>query len=86
MEEDFGFQLNIQSSCSPSPIHCSTCAFMYNFTPTDVGVFLVIMCKINYLVLVWIHVCVLRFGSFFFFFFHAFWQNAVTVHVLFNEQ
>ena len=23
---------------------------------------------------------------FFFFFFHAFWQNAVTVHVLFNEQ
>ena len=49
MEEDFGFQLNIQSSCSPSPIHCSTCAFMYNFTPTDVGVFLVTMCKINYL-------------------------------------
>ena len=32
-------------------------------------------------------VCVLCFCSFFFFFFfNAFWQNAVTVHVLFNEQ
>ena len=29
----------------------------------------------------------LRFAFLFpFFFFHAFWQNAVTVHILFNEQ
>ena len=28
--------------------YCSTCAFMYNFTPTDVGIFLVKMCKISY--------------------------------------
>ena len=45
-------------------------------------------CQFNkYLVYVWIHVLNprLRF-AFFFFFFHAFWQNAVTVHVLFNEQ
>ena len=35
-------------------------------------------------VYVWIHVCVLHFCSFFFF--HAFWRNAVTVHVLFIEQ
>ena len=28
--------------------YCSTCTFMHNFTLTDVGVFLVTMCKISY--------------------------------------
>ena len=28
--------------------YCNTCAFMYNFTPIDVSVFLVKMCKISY--------------------------------------
>ena len=28
--------------------YCSTCAFMHNFTPTDVGVFFVKMCISQY--------------------------------------
>ena len=28
--------------------YCNTCAFMYNFTPIYVSVFLVKMCKISY--------------------------------------
>ena len=27
----------------------NTCAFIYNFTPTDVGIFFLKMCKMNYL-------------------------------------
>ena len=28
--------------------YCSICVFMYNFTPTDVGDFLLKMCKMDY--------------------------------------
>ena len=35
------------SDCAYMHDYCSNCAFMYNFTRTDVGVFLVKMCKMK---------------------------------------
>ena len=35
------------SDCAYMHGHCSICIIMHNFTPTDVGVFLVKMCKMK---------------------------------------
>ena len=51
--------------------YCSTCAFMHNFTPTNVGIFWVKMCKMKAF-------CILQhFVSFFFFFENQFLQDFV---------